>query len=381
MHILHLPSEFPTDDHKLGGIFTKELISHFPSDFKVRVIYIYLFSIKKIFSSLFMKILKNYEIKNSIFIKYFPRFPFVKLFNYFSYYYNFKLVFNDYLKKYGKPDLIHVHFSEFSSYAAYKIKEEFKIPYLITEHSTDFLDGKFEKNYKKNSMNFLFIKKIFLNSKNIICVSNELKKSISKISRRLKKKIMVIPNTILTINPKINKRKKYDFIFIGTFDERKNPFLVLRAFKNLIKNNNRFNLCFVGDGPLKKDMIHYTQNNNLEKYIKFFHSLNRKDVIKKISESKILLSSSLFETFGVVLIEAYSQGVPVLITNSIGVRNVFKKECGRLLKSFSINEYSKNMLEMIYNLKQYKKKRIIKIFNKNYQPNLIIKKHIKLYKK
>ena len=191
---------------------------------------------------------------------------------------------------------------------------------------------------------------------------------------------MVIPNTILTINPKINKKKKYDFIFIGTFDERKNPFLVLRAFKNLIKNN-RFNLCFVGDGPLKKDMIHYIQNNNLEKYIKFFHNLNRKDVIKKISESKILLSSSLFETFGVVLIEAYSQGVPVLITDSIGVRNVFKKECGRLLKSFSINEYSKNMLEMIYSLKQYKKKRIIKIFNKNYQPNLIIKKHIKLYKK
>ena len=93
-------------------------------------------------------------------------------------------------------------------------------------------------------------------------------------------------------------------------------------------------MCFVGDGPLKKDMIHYIQNNNLEKYIKFFHNLNRKDVIKKISESKILLSSSLFETFGVVLIEAYSQGVPVLITDSIGVRNVFKKECGRLLKVF-----------------------------------------------
>ena len=74
MHILHLPSEFPTNDHKLGGIFTKELISHFPNKFKVRVIYIF-FSIKKIFSSLFMKILRNYEIKNSIFIKYFPRFP------------------------------------------------------------------------------------------------------------------------------------------------------------------------------------------------------------------------------------------------------------------------------------------------------------------
>ena len=38
----------------------------------------------------------------------------------------------------------------------------------------------------------------------------------------------------------------------------------------------------------------------------------------------------------------------------------------KIVKSFSINEYSKNMLEMIYSLKQYKE-RIIKIFNKNYQ--------------
>ena len=41
---------------------------------------------------------------------------------------------------------------------------EFKIPYLITEHSTDFLDGKFEKKTKKNSFNFYLLKK-FLNSR------------------------------------------------------------------------------------------------------------------------------------------------------------------------------------------------------------------------
>ena len=380
MHILHLPSEYPTKDHKLGGIFTKELISQLPKKFKIRTIYIYLFSAKKVFSSLFLKSFKKYESKKNINIKYFPRFPLIKLFNYFSYYYNFKLVFSDYINKYGKPDLIHAHFSEFSSYAAYKTKKEFNIPYFITEHSTDFLDGKFLKNYKKNSLKSLLIKKIFINSKHIICVSNQLKKSICKFSPNLKKKIKVIPNTILYVKPNLDIKKTYDFIFVGTFEKRKIPFLVLKAFKDLIKDKNKFILCLIGSGPLEKDMIRYIKKNKLEKNIKFFSNLRRKEVIKKISQSKILLSSSLFETFGVVLIEAYSQGVPVLITDSIGVRDVFVKGCGRLLTNFSVKNYSVNMLEMINNLDNYKKNKIIKVFKNNYQSKIVIRKHTNLYK-
>ena len=81
-----------------------------------------------------------------------------------------------------------------------------------------------------------------------------------------------------------------------------------------------------------------------------------------------------------MLIEAYSQGVPVLITDSIGVRDVFVKGCGRLLTNFSVKNYSVNMLEMINNLDNYKKNKIIKVFKNNYQSKIVIRKHTNLYK-
>ena len=38
MHILILPSEYPTEDHKLGGIFVKEQISYLKKNHKIGVI-------------------------------------------------------------------------------------------------------------------------------------------------------------------------------------------------------------------------------------------------------------------------------------------------------------------------------------------------------
>ena len=62
MHILLVPSEYPTADHKLGGIFTKEQENYLRKYHKVGVLYVYLFSIKKLFSYLFFKVF-TYKIK------------------------------------------------------------------------------------------------------------------------------------------------------------------------------------------------------------------------------------------------------------------------------------------------------------------------------
>jgi len=73
MHILILPSEYPTSDHKLGGIFTFEQEKYLKRKNKLGVIYIYLFSLKKIFSSLFFKILSSEKKNKQKFFFYFPK--------------------------------------------------------------------------------------------------------------------------------------------------------------------------------------------------------------------------------------------------------------------------------------------------------------------
>ena len=161
MHVLLVPSEYPTNDHKLGGIFTQEQEKYLSKNHKLGVIYIYLFSVKKIFSTLFFKIFSSEKIKKNKMFLYFPRIPYFKLINYNIHYFLFLKVFKQYIYENGKPDLLHVHFSEFSIWTAYKIKKS-NIPYILTEHSTDFLMVNTYVDIKKSNV----YQKIHLSLKN-----------------------------------------------------------------------------------------------------------------------------------------------------------------------------------------------------------------------
>ena len=298
MHILLVPSEYPTSDHKLGGIFTKEQENYLSNHHKIGVIYIYLFSIKKLLSNLFYKIL-TYKIENRLSIYYFPRLPYLKYLNYVIHYFFFKKLFKKYIRKNGTPDLIHVHFSEFAIWTAYKIKQKYNIPYVVTEHSTDFLDGTYEKNYPKSSKIYNKVCLSLKNAKKIICVSSILKKKIQNFYKIKESKLTIIPNLSFEIN--LRKIKKlYDIIFVGSFDERKNPMLLLEAFKLVYAN--KLKMIMIGEGPLKSKIDNFIEINELKKNVKVFPALSKRRVLNYINKSKILALPSNFETFGIVVI-------------------------------------------------------------------------------
>ena len=43
-------------------------------------------------------------------------------------------MFDDYVARYGKPDILHAHCAKWAGYAAMKISQKYGIPYVITEH-------------------------------------------------------------------------------------------------------------------------------------------------------------------------------------------------------------------------------------------------------
>ena len=236
---------------------------------------------------------------------YFPRIPYFKLINYNIHYFLFLKVFKQYIYENGKPDLLHVHFSEFSIWTAYKIKKSFNIPYILTEHSTDFLDGKYLRRYKKKSNVYQKIHLSLKNTKKIICVSKALKNKIKHIFKLKDNKLVVIPNLSLNIKYK-SKKKLNDIIFVGSLEERKNPILLLKAFEKVYNNN--LNMKIIGDGDLRKQIIKFINDRKLNKFVKIYKNLSRRSVIKSIGDSRILVLPSFYETFGIVVIEAYSMG-------------------------------------------------------------------------
>ena len=71
---------------------------------------------------------------------------------------------------------------------------------MLTEHSTDFLDGKYQKGYKKNSIVYNKISLALSNAKKIICVSSILKKKIKRFYKLKDKKLVVIQKLSIDMN-------------------------------------------------------------------------------------------------------------------------------------------------------------------------------------
>ena len=127
-------------------------------------------------------------------------------------------------------------------------------------------------------------------------------------------------------------------------------------------------------------MSNYINKNNLNKYVTLFSNIGRKSVLKMIADSKLLVLPSYFETFGVVVIEAYSMGIPVLMTDSLGVRDLHNSNCSRIIKKINSQYLSNEINDILKNYKMYNKSFIKNYYKKNFSPSVVIKQIEAVYR-
>ena len=189
-------------------------------------------------------------------------------------------------------------------------------------------------------------------------------------------KFKIIANLSLDLG--LEFKKNNDIIFVGTLEKRKNPFLLLKAFKKIYKK--KINMKIVGDGPLRIDIESYIKKNNLSKHVKLFSNLKRKSVLKMIGSSKVLVLPSYYETFGVVIIEAFSMGVPVVMTDSYGVRDLNNINCSIMVKNNKLNSLAQAIEKILNNTRKYDSNKIRNFYKKNFSSKIIINRIQKLYR-
>ncbi len=102
-------------------------------------------------------------------------------------------------------------------------------------------------------------------------------------------------------------------IYVGRFMYQKNVMFLLRAMLELKEMGDKFVLHMYGDGPYLKEMQEFINVNKLEDYIIIHDSTL--EIEKAYQNKDLLLLSSLYEGFPLVMLEANSQSVPVVSTN------------------------------------------------------------------
>lgn len=144
--------------------------------------------------------------------------------------------------------------------------------------------------------------------------------------------------------------KKDDFviIYVGELNKNKNHFMLLLAIKDLVSKHNNIKLILPGNGPLSEKYENWIKKNNLENNIKLLGY--RRDIPQLMKISNIAVSTSRREGLPVNVIESMISGLPDIVTNCRGNRELIKNgENGYIVELDNINDLKKNILELYEN--------------------------------
>lgn len=105
---------------------------------------------------------------------------------------------------------------------------------------------------------------------------------------------------------------KCDIIFVGRLIKEKNVDILLKAV-GLVKNNFKDITChIIGNGPERRRLVELIVKCGLLGNVRFFDFMEHDEVIARIKSSKMLVLPSSREGFGIVVMEAFACGIPVI---------------------------------------------------------------------
>jgi|TARA_R110000782_G_scaffold118028_2_gene208473 L-malate glycosyltransferase len=285
-----------------------------------------------------------------------------------------------YIEKYGKPDLIHAHNMIYAGLTFTAIGKKNNIPVVITEHSSQYIMGEVNNELK------LKLSNTFNASKKIYAVSLELIKQLEQQFSLPINKIKCLPNVLddfieckpLSIGK--NQRQKVRFLNIANLITLKGQAELIKAFAKIFKDKDNVELIIAGEGELKEELMNLIDTLHLNDKVKLIGLISREEVITQLDDCDVFVLPSHYETFGVVLIEALSRGVPVISTYCGGPECIVDESNGVLVQPKDVDELAQAMLKMYHEYSNYNKEQLRESVINLYGKEAFYKRVIEIYK-
>lgn len=141
--------------------------------------------------------------------------------------------------------------------------------------------------------------------------------------------------------------KRYS-LFVGTIEPRKNLDTLIRAYEALPTNLlQTFPLVVVGYRGWKSEKTHHKlKKAQDEGWLKYLSYVSEIELQKLYSGARLFCFPSLYEGFGMPVLEAMASGVPVLASNSSSLPEVIDV-AGRLLPTNDVNSWEQAIQEVL----------------------------------
>lgn len=184
----------------------------------------------------------------------------------------------------------------------------------------------------------------------LLLLTEELKSEVESIliGSNQKTKCLTVPNFIANKEFIKDTKRKNQVISVGRLSPEKGFDRLLFIWKEFLDNNENYILKIVGDGQEKERLIQLAKSLNISDSVVFTGYLSNDETVNEIRKSKVYAMTSVHEAFGIVLLEAITQGTPIIAYDvRVGPRSIIKDGYnGFLVKENDIEGF----VEKLYSL-------------------------------
>lgn len=286
--------------------------------------------------------------------------------------------FDDYVAAQGRPDVVHAHNHASGGVLARMLHDDYGIPYVITEHSSIYINAPRAVAVAKPAVVLASAK-----AARIVAVSHHLAGHLgSVLPPDAGARMVVVPNVV---DPALLEREttagSTDAVIVGALGNLvpgKNFGMLVRAFAQAdLPSGSR--LVIGGEGPERAALESLAQTLGIAEQVELAGPLDRPGVGRLFARSTVFAHPSNFESFGVVLIEAMACGVPVVATASGGPDEIVTPDVGRLVPIGDGEMFAHALGDVVRDHAAYSPSRIRDACRERFGPETFVRTMTEIY--
>lgn len=246
-------------------------------------------------------------------------------------------------------DIVHMHnYRTFQNIVVYYYVKKYKIPYVLQAHGSVL--SFFQKQGLKKIFDLFFGYKILRDASKVIALTKTEAEQYKKMGVD-EDKIEIVPNGIdLSEYENLPKReefrKRYSIgddekiiLYLGRIHKIKGIDLLVKAFADLTKDLDDIRLAIVGpDDGFLSALKMQIEDLKIGNRILLTGPLYGRDKLKAYVGADVYVLPSIYEIFGITVLEALACGTPVIVTDRCGIADTVNDKVGYVV------EYDKDQL-------------------------------------
>lgn len=191
---------------------------------------------------------------------------------------------------------------------------------LIQLHLSNLANRQWQQESWKNRLRFWLARWVLGQATAVRVVTPSTQAWLTKSLGIPPERICVLPVTAVSLQPQPDIKKTFPptILYVGRLSAEKDVAMLINAFDLLKKSGTNAHLHIVGDGPEMASLPTLAARLGLEEAITFHGGIPPNQLAAHYQRATVLALPSRHESFGRVIIEAFTLGLPVVATATEG---------------------------------------------------------------